>query len=77
MQPSIARTIELRPQTRKVLAHLEKRGSITPVEAMVTQGIFSLSSRISELKKAGYRIARELRKDEGGHRYARYSLVRA
>jgi hypothetical protein len=76
MEPTLAQTVALRPQTRKVLSHLERRGTITPMEAQVTHAVFSLSSRIAELRKAGFPITKTLRKDEGGHRYARYTLNR-
>ncbi len=43
-------------QTEKILKHMEQYGKITPIEAMQEYGIMRLASRISDLKKAGYKI---------------------
>jgi len=67
--------IKLFPQTRKVLLHLEKRGSISPLEAFGTYGITRLAARVHELRKAGYSIVKSLNRDEAGKPYARYSLA--
>lgn len=73
--PSIADELQLKPQTRKILAHLREHYSITPLKARGVYGIESLSSRISELRGAGYSIAADLMQDEAGKRYASYTLV--
>lgn len=39
-----------------ILAHLESYGSISPFEAFTDYGITKLATRISELKKLGYRF---------------------
>lgn len=62
----------LAPATKKVLAHLRSRGSISRLEALFTG---SLTKRISELRAVGYDITGETRKDEAGRRYVRYSLA--
>ncbi len=46
-------------QNEKILAHLEKYGSITPLEAMAEYGCMRLASRISDLKRQGYPIIAE------------------
>lgn len=67
-------------QVEKILRHLEKFGSITPLEAMDEYGIMRLGARIWDLKKAGYSIKSEEVKGKNRFgeptRYARYSLVR-
>lgn len=64
----------LKPQTALVLAHLEKNGSISPVEAAAVHRIRHLPARIKELRQAGRKIASEQRKDATGQRYVRYRL---
>lgn len=65
-------------QTDMVLHHLETKGSITPLEALREYGIMRLASRVTDLKNAGYCIAKETvtNKNSNGKtvRYARYSL---
>lgn len=73
--PSLAQTIALNPQVRLVLAHLEKRGSISPMEALTTYGVYRLSSAIHRLRNIGFNIETELREDAAGHRYGRYFLT--
>lgn len=62
------------PQTRIVLSHLERNGSISPVEAAAVHRIRHLPARIFELRRAGMNIASEPRKDATGQRYVRYRL---
>ena len=47
-------------QAQKVLAYIEKFGSITQYEALQDLGVMRLASRISELKKNGYPIKGEI-----------------
>nr|DAZ63911.1 MAG TPA: helix-turn-helix domain protein [Caudoviricetes sp.] len=46
-------------QNERVLRHLMDGGTLTQAEAFQEYGIGRLSSRICELRKAGYPIARE------------------
>lgn len=62
-------------QQHKVLAHLIHRGSISQLEARNTYRVERLTSRVTELKKRGVAIKREMRLDESRHKYARYFLV--
>lgn len=67
-------------QNERVLRHLETFGSITPIEALSEYGIMRLASRISDLKKDGYQITKELKKHvnrfgEPTH-YAKYKLIK-
>jgi hypothetical protein len=74
--PNIATDLSLPPQARKILAHLEKGKSITPMEAMIVYHISRLSDCILKIRRAGYNVQMDERKDEVGARYARYTLVR-
>lgn len=65
-------------QTEKVLTHLQKYGSITPLEALQEYGIMRLASRISDLKHDGYKVSKKIvsRRNRAGEtvRFAEYSL---
>ena len=63
------------PMTKAVLDLLKKKGTLTSLEAQGVLRCRSLSKRISELKKLGWPIFRELKEDTTGQRYARYSLA--
>lgn len=65
-------------QNERIMRHLETYGSITPAEAMQEYSCMRLASRISDLKKRGADISRELvfcknRFGEPTH-YAKYTL---
>lgn len=63
-------------QRERILEHLRRGDSITPVEALDLYGCFRLSGRIIELRQEGYLIHTEMVKDaRTGKRYARYSMV--
>lgn len=66
-------------QCEIILRHMEDFGSITSLEAMQEYGIMRLASRITDLKKAGYPIRREIvsRKNRYGDtvNLARYSIA--
>ena len=66
-------------QAERVLAYIEKFGSITQYEALQDLGVMRLVSRISDLKKQGYPIKSEVvavknRFDEDCY-VSRYSLA--
>lgn len=65
-------------QEQRILNYMKDFGSITPLDAMREFGIMRLASRISDLKKRGYKISREYEKSVnryGEHtKYARYKL---
>lgn len=68
-------------QCERILRHLEDYGSITSAEAMTEYGVYRLASRVSEMRKAGIPIRREMIK--GKNRYgettcfAKYTLIRS
>lgn len=72
--------VQAMTQCEQVLRHMEKCGSITSKEAMEEYGIMRLASRITDLKKAGIEIAREMvtQKNRRGDlaTFARYSIAR-
>lgn len=43
-------------QCDRIIRHLEDFGSITSLEAIQEYGILRLASRISDLRRSGYRI---------------------
>ena len=65
-------------QEQRILRHLRTFKSITPVEALQEYGIMRLASRISDLKKKGYKFKKRMRKSINRYgekiRYAEYSL---
>lgn len=66
--------MNLSPQAKTVLRHLQTVGSITNVEANAVHRIRSLSRRITEIGDAGYRVEKKRRRDVTGQIYVRYSL---
>ena len=67
-------------QNERILRHLMDGGTLTQAEAFQEYGVGRLSSRICELRKAGYPIEREFvtAKNRYGElvTYCRYSLAR-
>lgn len=65
-------------QCSKILDYMEHEGSITPLDALREFGCMRLASRITDLKKEGYVISKEMEtaKNRDGEpvRYARYRL---
>ena len=49
-------------QTERILRHLEDHGSIDQLTALREYGIMRLASRIADLKKMGYPIAKVMEK---------------
>lgn len=64
----------LKPQAKTILTHMRRRGSISPMQALLTYGIPRLAACVYDLREAGIGVKTEMRKDEAGHQYARYSL---
>lgn len=71
------RELNVSPQARKVLRHLEKNRSITPLEAFGVYGIFRLAARIYELRKEGFNVVTTIMRDDNEKPYAKYVLARA
>ena len=49
-------------QARRILDYMNDHGSITQYEALQELGVMRLASRISELRKCGYKITSETAK---------------
>lgn len=66
-------------QSERILRHLRDYGSISSMEAVQEYGIMRLASRISDLKKAGIPIHREMVSGKNRYgeptSYARYSIA--
>ena len=65
-------------QVERILRHIRDYGSITSLEAMNEYGIMRLASRMSDIKKAGYKVRSETvtgknRHEETTH-YSRYTI---
>lgn len=67
-------------QCERIMRHLEDYGSITSAEAQMEYGIARLASRVSELRKLGFPIEREMVRGKNRYgeptRYAKYTLIR-
>ena len=74
-QMNIMKLLKLKPQARKVLNHLTKRKSISPLEALHVYGIYRLAACIHELRKIGIQINTVMKADASGHHYARYEVA--
>lgn len=74
-QMNIMKLLKLKPQARKVLNHLTKRKSISPLEALHVYGIYRLAASIHELRKTGIQINTVMKADASGHHYARYEVA--
>ena len=65
-------------QHDQILAYMERRGSITPMDAFTDLGITKLATRIGEMKRAGINIIQNIEtgKNRFGDtvRYMRYGL---
>lgn len=72
---NIMKLLKLKPQARKVLNHLTKRKSISPLEALHVYGIYRLAACIHELRKIGIQINTVMKADATGHHYARYEVA--
>lgn len=61
-------------QTRAILNHLQEGHVLTPLQALQYFGVFRLSARILELRKAGWNIVAH-RKRIGTKTIAMYQLL--
>lgn len=65
----------LKPLGGKILSHLRRRGSISPLEAMSTYGTMRLAAQIYDLREAGFNIRSVEKTAEDGQTYTRYYFV--
>lgn len=62
-------------QCEIIVNHLQKFGSISPLEARHVYGIERLASRVDELRQSGHSIVTRTKKDARGKRYAEYAYA--
>jgi helix-turn-helix protein len=74
--PTLADDLRLGNQCRKILAHLLRYGEVTNNAAFITYHVSRLSDVIMKLRRAGYDITTEMKKDGVGGQYAKYLLVK-
>ena len=67
---------ELAPQTRLVLDYLSTGRELTGMIAFMNLGVASLTSRIAELRKAGYTIYDKHSHDHFRKRYKKYWMAK-
>jgi hypothetical protein len=78
---SLAFIVNLSPQTRIVYDYLKSGRSLTQVIALTNLGVGSVTSRVSELRKAlvkegdAERIVDEWKQDYSGQKYKSYKLA--
>jgi hypothetical protein len=75
VSPSIVKDLRLKPQTKTVLRHLRKGQHISPMQALVVYSISRLAPCIHDIRRAGYNVSTEVKRDAQGHKYAQYVLV--
>lgn len=65
-------------QNQRVLEYIEEHGSITQLEALQDLGVMRLASRISDLRRCGIPIKKEMQKSKNRYgepvRFASYSF---
>jgi hypothetical protein len=69
------RIVGEKPQVDMLLDHFMQRPSITAVEAAALYRIRSLSRRIVDLSKMGFKFSKQHSVDPTGQRYVRYHFV--
>jgi hypothetical protein len=69
------RVVGEKPQVDMLLDHFQQRPSITAVEAAALYRIRSLSRRIVDLTKMGFKFSKQHSVDPTGQRYVRYHFV--
>jgi hypothetical protein len=64
-------------QTNQIIEYLKPFGrTITPMQALKKFGCWALSSRMSDIRKMGYKVHSEMVSDKKTKKYyAKYSLV--
>jgi hypothetical protein len=71
---TMADELQLKPQARKILAHLKSGKTISPEEARTVYAVYRLAASIHEIRQIGYKVKTTNKEDAAGHRYARYEL---
>lgn len=69
------RAISLSPQQKTILGHLRSKQSISNMEALIVYNISRLSDVVHKLRAKGFEVETEVRVDNAGHKYSRYTLA--
>lgn len=68
------------PQAEQLVWHMQHKGAITSAQAYDEYGIFRTASRMHEIRKAGYKVVKVMKKGKNRFgsdcRYAEYSLLK-
>lgn len=67
--------MSLSPQQKTILGHLMAGKSISDVESIVVYQIKRLSDVVLKLRRKGFPVKTEIRVDNTGHKYSRYTLA--
>ena len=59
-------------QCAVILGHLKQHGSIEPLDALQSYGVYRLAARILDLRVSGHRIETIKQTSSNGKKYARY-----
>lgn len=65
----MSNVVNLRPQTKTVLTHLNRGKELSQAQAQSRYGIACLSKRISELRAAGVNVKTREKRDGSGVMY--------
>jgi len=71
----LVKALSLSPQQKTILGHLSRKQSISNMEALIVYNISRLSDVVLKLRRKGFNVETEVRVDNAGHKYSRYSLV--
>lgn len=66
--------MNIQTQNKRILAHLQKGGSVTSLSALLDFGCLRLSGRIFDLREQGYPILDEWVTTPSGKRVKRYYI---
>lgn len=72
---SLVNAINLSRQQKVILGHLMRGQSISNVESLIVYNISRLSDVILKLRRKGFKVKTEVRTDNAGHKYSRYTLA--
>jgi hypothetical protein len=71
----LTRAINLSPQQKTILQHLMSGRSISTMESIIVYKIGRLSDVILKLRRKGFPVDTDVRVDNAGTKYSRYSLA--
>lgn len=73
---TVAKDLRMSKQARTVLLHMRNHEHISPMEALMVYSISRLAACVYEIRKAGYKVHSQFVRDDAGHKYTKYSLVK-